>query len=1016
MALIATLIIGVVAGLNIPVSLLPDLDVPQLTIHVSAKNYSARQLENLVTAPLRSHLTQVPHLSDIESETRDQTSTIKLVFDFDTQMDYAFVEVNEKIDEAMSAMPREIERPRVLKASAADIPVFFLHLTLAGNQIGDANSIGGFERETEFLGLSQFAEQVIRRRLEQLPEVAMADISGTTHARMIVRPLSRKLEALGLTVDQIGQSIKDAHVELQSIFIKDGHYQYNVRLNSSIDSKSSLEGVYLRAGNRVLQIKDVAEVTEISEPAMGLVTFNGNRSVALAIIQQSEARVEDLKKNLSELVEQFRKDYTQIEFSVSQDQTALLTYSIDNLNDSLVSGGIIAFLILFVFLEDRRAPWLVALSIPASLLISVTLFYSLHISINIISLSGLVLGLGMMVDNSIIVIDNITRHISNQESIASACIKGTQEVLSPMLSSMLTSCAVFLPLILLDGMAGTLFYQQAVAIVVGHFASFVVSIVTIPVYFNRIGKMGRRSRVSGLIRSQSSYESWYKKSFVWVMRSQRIVWGLVILILAAGLWVFYKLPKSRLPALSQAEMLLEIDWNENLTIDQNCKNVSQVVARVKNHVTETITYIGKQDFLILDEFGKSPHEALLYIRSPSPQHLDQAKNIIQSYFSEYFKKAEFRFRNPQNIFNLIFENKQPELQVNLRPKGVNKDDGLYELSLIRDSIALFSGARPQNKIRFEEYLELICDRTKLAAYNIPYSKFTDVLKAKISENKIIMISNGQQIIPVVLGNDKNKVDEILLTTFVSNLKDEYYPLKMFLRESKGIEVKSIVSGQQGEYYPVVIEQIDSDASVVVQKIRSMMKDNVFYEADFSGEMFSNEQMVGNLAFIILICVALLYLILAAQFESYSLPLIILIEVPVDIASSFICLYITRSGLNLMSLIGIIVMLGIIVNDSILKLDTVIELRRQGFSVMWALAIGGKRRLKAILMTSITTIMAMVPLFFASGIGAELQRPLALSLIGGMFLGTLVSLYVIPLCYYYLDNASNVIKSKFRPRS
>src|SRR5690606_17507691 len=278
--------------------------------------------------------------------------------------------------------------------------------------------------------------------------------------------------------------------------------------------------------DRLLQLKDIAIVVEHPQERKGLITHNGKNAVSIAIIKQSDARMGDLKEKLQTLVARFNKDYPSIAFAVTRDQTRLLDYSISNLGENLVWGAILAFTVMFLFLKDFKSPLLIGVSMPASLIISLIFFYLMDISINIISLSGLVLGLGMMIDNSIIVIDNITQHRERGSALVPACVNGTNEVFGPMLSSMLTSCAVFIPLIFLSGIAGALFYDQAVAVAIGHFASLLVGVTLIPVYYRIIYGKGGKAGHPWLNRiNMLDYEALYERTFRWVMRHQKTVWG-----------------------------------------------------------------------------------------------------------------------------------------------------------------------------------------------------------------------------------------------------------------------------------------------------------------------------------------------------------------------------------------------------------------------------------------------------------------------------------------------------------
>src|SRR5690606_15634302 len=289
--------------------------------------------------------------------------------------------------------------------------------------------------------------------------------------------------ALKLSLQDLENALYNNNVELGNLLIQDGQYQYNVRFSSTLRNIRDIMEVYLRVDERIFQLKDLAEVIEHPQKRSGMITSNGKDALALAIIKQSDAQMMVLEDKLNWLVGILESDYPAIDFEVTRDQTKLLNYSIANLKESLVWGAALAFLIMFFFMKDFKAPILIGITIPTSLIVCLLCFYLLDISINIISLSGLVLGVGMMVDNSIIVIDNITQHIQRGSSLLQACVKGTNEVITPMLSAALTTCAVFVPLIFISGIAGALFYDQALAVAIGLFVSLAVAITILPVYY-----------------------------------------------------------------------------------------------------------------------------------------------------------------------------------------------------------------------------------------------------------------------------------------------------------------------------------------------------------------------------------------------------------------------------------------------------------------------------------------------------------------------------------------------------
>lgn len=483
MAFTACFIIGLVTYSTLPVSLLPDIAIPEITVQVSAANTSARELENTIVKPLRGQLIQVSTLKDIHSESRDGAGIIRLSFDYGTNTDLAFIEVNEKIDAAMNFLPKETERPKVIKASATDIPVFYLNLTLK-------NDTAGYGTGEAFLDLCGFAESVIKRRIEQLPEVAMVDVTGIVERQVQIVPDENKLAMMGLSIGDIESALSSNNVEPGSMTVRDGYYEYNIKFSTLLRTAEDVENIYLRKGDRIVQLKDFCKVSIVPVKEKGVSVSNGKRAVTLAVIKQADENMDKMRNSLVGTMNYFQRVYPDIDFSISRNQTELLDYTISNLQQNLSLGFLFICLVAVLFLGDVKSPLVIGLSMVVSIVISFVFFYLCNMSLNIISLAGLILALGMMIDSSIIVTENISQYRERGYSLRRACITGTSEVVTPMLSSSLTTIAVFAPLIFMSGIAGAIFYDQAFSVTVGLMVSYFTGIMLLPVLYLLVYRTG----------------------------------------------------------------------------------------------------------------------------------------------------------------------------------------------------------------------------------------------------------------------------------------------------------------------------------------------------------------------------------------------------------------------------------------------------------------------------------------------------------------------------------------------
>ncbi|WP_281299293.1 efflux RND transporter permease subunit [Flavobacterium limnophilum] len=1020
MTTLCLLILGLYAFGFIPVSLMPDIDIPEITVQIEAENMSARQVEDAIVKNIRSTLMQVSHLKDIKSESSNGSGLIRLSFEQGTKIDYSFIEVNEKIDRAMGSLPRTIKRPKVIKANVTDIPVFYLSLTLKdkGENKNLVSNDGLNAISQEFVDFSRFANQVVRKRIEQVDEVAMVDVSGLVSPEILIVPEMEKLNGLGISLNELEAAIKTYDIEVGSLLIKDSQYQYNVRLGSNLYTIREIENIYIKKNDRLYQLKELAQVIEHPQTRTGLVLSDDKEAVTMAIIQQSGARMENLKTSLNKLVNQMNRDYPNIDFSITRDQTKLLDVAISNVKQDLVWGILLAFSIMFLFLKDVKSPLLIGVSIPVSLIVSLMFFYVFGISINIISLSGLILGIGLMIDNSIIVIENIIQYREQKHSLTTACVKGANEVVKPLFSSVLTTCSVFLPLSFLSGISGALFYDQAMAITIGLFVSLLVSVTLVPLLYRlfHLKDTGKKNKIDRFLEKTNTldYAELYEKGFRFVMRNQGLSWGICILLLLVGLGLFQILPKTQMPYLTKTETLLKIDWNKQINVEENKSRVLGLLKPVKKDLLNYTALVGTQQFILDKESESLASESAIYISCDSPEKLEKIQKNIALFIRKHYTEAIVSYGEVDNVFNMIFSDEQAQLVARLRNVENLGSAQNEHLKKVWNQVQRNVGDIKLKPIAWQEHINLVANQEKMMTYGVTSNAVFDALKSAFNERQILSIVDNQSFVPVILGGETKSIEAILSETTVQSNDSAVFHVSDFIRAENSQDMKTIVGGIEGEYYPIELATNDDTVENTIETVKKVVYDNKLYNVSFAGSFFSNQELMGELIMVLFISLILLYFILASQFESLVLPLIILIEIPLDLAGAFLFLKIFGMSINLMSMIGIVVMSGIVINDSILKIDTIIQLQRQGYSILRALLFAGQRRLKPILMTSLATILAVVPLLFSGGLGAELQAPLATVLTGGMILGTVISLFFTPLCYYYFaKRIENKAKNKQR---
>lgn len=990
MTLIAIVTLGVLAFQRIPVSLMPDIDVPRIVVQMSAQGSSAREIEQQIVSPMHQQLSQVSGLKSIESTSRTDAGIITLTFDPGSDMSLLFIEVNEKIDRAMSYLPKDMERPKAMKIGAMDIPAFYVDIT------------GGKPEQT-----SRLIRNVISKRLEQLPEVAMVDYSGMVGTQITILPDEMKMRALGISNSDIEKAINDNNIVLAALSVHNGIYRYSIHFDSQIISVHDIEDIYLQIEGRLLQLKDICKVEESAAERKGSVTSDGHNAITMAVIKQSDAQMSSLQSRVDTLMSDLGKDYPELKFNITRDQTQLLSYSMNNLEWNLILGIITASVVLFLFIGGWRLPLLVVISIPLSLILTLLCFYLMDISLNIISLSGLILGVGMIVDNAIIVIDNIRQ---KGKATDNNIVDAVKEVIMPMFSSVLTTCSVFIPLIFLSGTAGALFYDQAMGISIALFCSLAVAALVVPVYYFLLCKKHKmlskkKSTIADKLNIRLS--RYYESGMRYTLRHSKQMLVFFSVCIVAIVVLFPYLRKERMPEIAHDDALITIDWNAGITPEENNRRMAELLKEVKPFLETSTTMVGGQDFILSHTKNITSSEAVCYLKCKSADELDEATQKMQKYIGIYYPNAKIETGLAANIFDMIFSTEEPDLQVRLH----RRDGGRPAVELtkmVTDSLRAHFPQLGIQPVSTEVYIKYTADAEQMAYYKVSYQQLYSRLKELLGSNSIYDINSGGESVPVVIGNN-GKDAKVLLSNTIRNADGIDIPISYLVREQHADDYKHLYASDEGEFSVINIDKAkDGEVKDVMTYVTSLTDNdkNGRLQASFVGSYFSSRMMIGELVMVLVVALLLLYFILAAQFESIIQPMIILVEVVVDVALVLFAVWVVGESLNIMSMIGMVVMCGIIINDSILKVDTINRIYRsvsqsQKHTLLKAIMVAGHRRLKPIVMTSLTTILAIVPFLHRGDMGSALQFPLSFTIIVGMIVGTMVSLFFVPLVYYML---------------
>lgn len=985
------LILGLASVGKVPLSLLPSVDVPQILVRVSYPNTDAASLEENIIKPLRESLSGLNGLSDIESQAGDHTAFLRLTFDYHARMNLAYVAVNEKLDRLSGSWPKDMDRPEVVKVSTADIPVLRIQVTPS--------------KTIDLLQASQLCEKVLRKRLEQLKGVSLVDMNGTSTQVISVVPKEDQLAAMNLSPEVLREILGETQSSGPGLTIRDGAYRFFLNLVQPVKNLSDIASlpITLKDGS-VIRLDRIADVQELPAERTGYHWYNGREGIVITVQKQAESRMNELMGRLQEALGQFRSDFPGLGISVTRDQTFLLDAGIGNLYQDLIYGGILTIGLLFLFLGNWASPLLMGISIPLSLIITFVFFYAFGISFNIISLSGLALGVGMLIDNSIVVIDNINRKRKLGLDPAESCITGTHEVVAPVISQVLTTVAVYAPLILLNGLAGLLIFDQCIALTISLGVSLLVAFVLVPVLYNLLQNKPYDPR-----RDNTAFYTWVSKGYhrmiAHILRRRRLFFSLTLFIMPLGFWLATKIPIQALPKIEKTETLARIDWNEPLEAQANLTRVKALYSQVKDLCPEFEAEVGIQQFLF-QAGHPTTQSAEVYFRSATEASKKRVDARIMQWIGTHHPAATVRIIDAPNAFTQLFVREDPYFEARFKPQKEDRDDAFSDIGRVLAGL-------PDQKftegpgLHSDPGLQLDINTEKMNLYEVDRSQMEEALQTQFGSTRLTEVKEVGSVRPVELQTERLAIDAKMQAS-VRNLKGFKFPLGRFVELQRHEQPRFITADKGGRYVSIAYGPDIGQVPILVRQIRQAALRNGF-NVTFSGQYFDDREQLRQLTKIFLLVLLLLYLILGIQYESLIQPFLVMLTIPLGITGGMFLLWLSGSTLDVMAMIGFIVILGLVVDDPILKIETLNKLeneyRQKGMRPDAALLErmiheAGEICLRPLLMVSLTTSVALVPMLFLGGIGNDLQRPLALVIIGGLTIGTFFTTWFVPLAYWY----------------
>jgi len=1091
MLVLAVVLLGVIAFLRLPIDLLPDVSYPQLVVYTSYPDVAPAEVERLVTQRIEAEAAAVPGVERVKSVSREGVSLVTLRFAWGTEMDFAVLNLRERMDNVRDALPESATRPAILRVDPESDPVMVL-------------SVAGGE---DLWQTKELAETVFRRRLEQLDGVAQAAVAGGLDREIQVEVDPRLLDAYGLTIGQVSQALAQANVSAPGGTIIQGRYRYPLRTLGEFQSVAEIGDVVVarqrigegaagagqraggaapgssargatggaagtdgeagRAGFRMVRLKDVGRVVDGFAERESVARYNGAEAVGLLVFKEAGANTVTVAGRVRSTLEQLAAEYPGLRVDVAYSQAGFISDSISNVVQALVFGGLLAFFVLFFFLRDPRYPVAIALAIPISVLATFALMEASHVSLNIMSLGGLALGVGMLVDNSIVVLENIFRHRDELgRPPAEAAAGGAEEVQGAITASTLTTIAVFGPIIYVEGVAGELFKDLSLAVAFSLLASLVVALTLLPSMAARFGArpdappppappralrrpgvLGRLRWIAGaavrlpgrlargawhLVRDLAlfwgvavgrvfarvfgplfragdrAFEAFavrYHAWLEWSLDHPTRVLGVAGAALAISLVVGRELPRDLLPHVDQGAFSVRLELSEGTALAATEEAAGQVEHAVLADVGVEAVFsrVGRD----VQTFAEGEHATGLNTASLQVR--------VRPGFSSDAVAAEVRALAPRFPAGaLSVETGQAtalgrilggaEADVAVRVRSEDLDLAYATAQEVADRL---SGLRALGNVRIgtergKPEVQVEIDRAAAASYGIDPRVVAETVDRAMRGDRATEFLDFDRKIDVVVRYPK---DLRYSRATLEGLRVRGVPIKELVRIREAVGPAEIHREDQARVVPVYADVVSGGLDAAIASIQDALRTlepNRRVRWNVGGENEEMRRSFRDLAFAFGLALVLVYMILAAQFESFVHPFTILTAVPLALVGVVAALMLTGEGLNTMSLIGVVILVGIVVNDAIVKVDFINQARARGLALREAILEAGRVRLRPIVMTTVTTVLGLLPMALGIGRGSDLRAPLAIAVIGGLTVATALTLIVVPVVYQSVE--------------
>ncbi|MGQ9695113.1 MAG: efflux RND transporter permease subunit [Thermodesulfobacteriota bacterium] len=1013
MAVLASLILGVVSFNKLPVDMFPDITFPSITVATFYPGANPQDMERTVTYPVERAVSTVNGVKYVSSISRQGASLVTIYFNWGTNLDAAQSDVLQAVNLIHGDLPKDVQYPIIRKFDISQISVVFIAL------------FGGGLNEGQLYDL---AYNVVEPEIEHVPNVASARIVGGKIREIQVHFDRERLQAFHLSPEAIIQAVQQANLILPSGNIKAGPFDYRLFTETQFSLIKPIEDIIVtNVRHRPVYIRDVAQVRDDFQEQTNLVRVNGQPAVALAVQKTSGTNtieiIDNIRKVLPKIQKMLPPGVIMLELF---DQSTYIRNSIKTLQHEALFGAGLAVFVILIFLRNLRSTLIVSTAIPISVVCAFILLYFNNLSLNVFTLGGLALGVGRLVDDAIVVLENIFRHRTAGKSAYEAALDGSREVGLAVLASTITTIIVFLPVAFISGITKLLFTPLALTVAFALIASYFVSLTVIPVlsfkylhleneeFLSNPASFGRRFK-KRLKEGFEKIDTAYQNLLSWALAHRRAVVLIVIITLLGSLPLYLFIGTEFFPAMDESQFRFIIQFPVGTRLEESLRMATRMEAIVHQS-------IGREVKAVQTNFGipsgtvsaiwsqnTGPHMGWIRVRLVPPKERELSSDALMEKLRprilQEFPGARIFFTSGGIVRMLISFGYENPIDIEIIGYDLKKAEKLAEevASIVRST----SGAKDVRISREADYPQqnIIVDRERAALLGLSVAQVAQAVQTFINGYNASIFSDpqtgNQYNIKVRAREEDRRSLSDLGQIFIYNAQGKPIPLDNVATIKLGAGPIQIERKYQQRIIHVTANTFGRDLGSVAAEIEEKINKLPLpanFKINMGGAVESQRESFISLFGAFILAVVLVYMVLASQFKSLIDPFIIMFSVPLGIIGVLWALFLTETNLSVSSFMGIIMMAGIVVSNGILLVDYTNRLRSRGLEIKEAIIQGGRTRLRPILMTTLSTILGLTPMAIGLGEGAESNAPMAIAVIGGLSVSTCLTLLFIPSLY------------------